>query len=77
MVLFNIENDIKAMYIEAELFPDGALAAHRVFHAKVPYAEERDYYGISWQVHGKIRYLAAAAQLFPDEAKQFELAFLP
>ena len=73
MEITHFDQDITAMYLEAKSFPEGVLAAHQALHAKVPYAEERGYYGISWLEDGKIRYLAAAAELAVGEAKQLEL----
>lgn len=73
MEINHCTNDIPVMYITAESFPNGALAAHQALHAKVPYAVERGYYGISWLEQGKIRYLAAAAELHVGEAKQLGL----
>lgn len=73
MEIIYFDQDIPAMYLPAESFPDGALAAHQALHAKVPYAEDRGYYGISWLEQGNIRYLAAAAELHAGEAKQLGL----
>lgn len=61
------------MYIEASAFPEGVLAAHQALHAKIPYSEQRGYFGISWMEDGKIRYLAAAGELNANEPAEYGL----
>ncbi len=61
------------MYTEADSFPEGALAAHQALHAKIPHSEQRGYYGISWMEAGRIRYLAAAAELNANESAEYGL----
>lgn len=73
MELTHFPQDTLAMYVEASSFPEGVLAAHQALHAKIPYSDERGYFGISWMEGGKIRYLAAAGELSADEPAEYGL----
>jgi hypothetical protein len=73
MELTQIPQNIQAMYVEASSFPEGVLAAHQSLHAKIPYSDERGYYGISWMEDGKTRYLAAAGELSENESAEYGL----
>jgi len=69
-----LENDITVFYVEADLFPNGILAAHQKLHALIPYSDKRKYFGISNpDKTGTIIYRAAAEELTEGEADKLNL----
>ena len=70
---FNIDKDIKTLFITATSFPEGVLSAHQKLHSILPSAQNRTFYGISWPEDGKIIYKAAAEELYKGEAEQLGL----
>jgi hypothetical protein len=73
MQIVRIEQDKTVVFIAAESFPAGVKSAHEKLHGNVAFSEERGYYGISWMEQGRIRYLAAADELYPEEAEKYGL----
>jgi hypothetical protein len=62
-----LDQDITAICMTAESFPDGVLAAHQKLHALVTYSPTRKYFGISYPGSmGKIMYLAAT-EIAPED----------
>nr|WP_294794672.1 transcriptional regulator [uncultured Mucilaginibacter sp.] len=69
-----LENDITGMYVTAESFPAGVLAAHQKLHSLIPFSTERKYFGISRpEGGGGIVYKAAAEVLESGEAEKLNL----
>jgi len=69
-----LEEDVHVFYIQADSFPDGALAAHQKLHTLIPYSDQRRYFGISNPDQtGTIIYRAAAEELMPNEAEKLRL----
>lgn len=74
MVNYHLVADIKAMYVEADSFPDGALKAHQQLHSMVQRTESRKYFGISYPDRdGNILYKAAAEEISAGEADELGL----
>lgn len=71
MEKYHLPDDITAMYITANSFPDGVLAAHQQLHGLVPREKlpERKYFGISFPIDGRIVYKAAAEEVKTGEAE--------
>lgn len=67
---FEIEKDIKVLFVTAKSFPDGIVDALENIHALVPYSIKRRYFGLSRpEGNGGIVYKAAAEELNPEEAE--------
>ena len=74
MEKFELDNDIKVVYVQATSFPEGIQAAFEQLESKLPSIDKRTFYGISWGgENGKIIYRAAATQLPDEDEKQFGL----
>ena len=71
METITLDNDITVFYINATSFPGGIMDAHEKLHALVPFSTDRRYFGISRPENGVIVYRAAAEEITPGEAKQF------
>ena len=68
MEKFKLENDITVMYLTADSFPDGIMAAHHTLHAIVP-SGDRLFFGVSYPDRtGNISYKAGAEQHSEQEA---------
>jgi hypothetical protein len=71
---FILGDDIKIMYIDASIFPDGIKKAHEQLHSILPKVEGRRLFGISApEQGGVIKYKAAAEEMFPGEARNLGL----
>ncbi len=69
-----LENGITVMYVTAESFPNGVLAAHQKLHSLIPFSTERKYFGLSRpEGDGGIVYKAAAEVLESGEAEKLNL----
>ncbi|WP_316847466.1 transcriptional regulator [Pedobacter psychrodurus] len=69
-----LNEDIKVMYVTAESFPDGVLAAHQKLHTMFPADEKRRYFGISMpNEECTIIYKAAVEEIADGEAEKFGL----
>lgn len=69
MERFVVEKDIPVMYVTADSFPDGIMAAHHTLHSIVT-ARDRIFYGVSFpNRNGVIIYKAGVEQLSEEEAK--------
>lgn len=74
METIHLANDITVMYIDADSFPDGVLAAHQKLHALIPHSTQRKYYGLSRPENGGgVVYKAAAELIEPGEAEKLNL----
>ncbi|RZK41811.1 MAG: transcriptional regulator [Pedobacter sp.] len=73
MEKFNLTEDIRVYYVNAESFPDGVLAAHQSLHALVPFSAERRYFGLSRMENGEIIYKAAADELTLGDLSEHNL----
>lgn len=71
METITIYNDIRVFYITAESFPNGVLTAHQKLHSLLPFTTNRKMFGISRPENGVIVYRAAAEEITPGEAEQF------
>jgi len=60
METFNLANDIKVVYVQADSFPNGIMAAHQKLHSLVPDIKHRRVFGISRPDGAGIIYKAAA-----------------
>ena len=67
---YTIDREIKVMYVTAGSFPDGVLEAHQQLHSKIPFSQERKYFGISFPEDGVIIYKAAAEEMYTGEAAE-------
>lgn len=78
MEIFTLDQDIPVLFVTANAFPEGIMAAHERLHAIVPYSENRRYFGVSRpeEPEGPIVYRAAAELLHPDETERFGLETL-
>jgi len=73
MERFILEKDIPVMYVTADSFPDGIMAAHHTLHAIVS-SRERIFFGISFPNRkGEIIYKAGVEQFSEEEAKRLGL----
>ncbi len=73
MERFVLEKDIPVMYVTADSFPDGIMAAHHTLHAIVT-ARNRMFYGISFPNRkGEIIYKAGVEQYSEKESKELGL----
>ncbi|MDF2457073.1 MAG: transcriptional regulator [Cytophagaceae bacterium] len=73
MERFVLENDIPVMYVTADSFPDGIMAAHHTLHAIVT-ARDRVFFGVSFpNKKGVISYKAGVEQFSEEEAKSLGL----
>jgi hypothetical protein len=74
METITIDKDIPVFYITATSFPAGIVEAHEKLHAFIPFTANRKYFGISRPENGgEIVYKAAAEELQPGEAKNWNL----
>jgi hypothetical protein len=71
METYQLDRDIEVFRLKASSFPDGVLAAHQTLHAKVPYSDKRNYFGISRPENGAIAYWAAAEELEKGELEKY------
>lgn len=71
---YNLDQDIRVMYITAVSFPEGICDAYKQLHALLP-SQERHFFGISRPEGGlkNIVYKAAAQQLNENEALEYGL----
>lgn len=76
MQTIKIEQDIPVYYIQAEIFPDGALAAFQKLHSIIDFPQQRRSFGISRPENGTIVYRAAAEAKGQEDFKSTELATL-
>jgi len=67
-----LDQSADLLCITATSFPEGIQRAHEELHARVPFSENRKYFGISRPENGTIVYRAAAEQLEPGEAEQYQ-----
>ena len=68
MEKFVLEKDIPVMYVTADSFPDGIMAAHHTLHAIVS-SRDRVFYGISFPDRsGEVIYKAGVEQFSEQEA---------
>jgi len=73
MERFIVSKDISVMYVAADSFPDGIMAAHHTLHAIVPF-RDRNFYGISFpNKKGVILYKAGVEKWSEEEAKSLAL----
>src|SRR5690348_12470625 len=69
-----INNDIQVVCIKTTSFPGGIGDAWQKLFSKIPNAEQRKLYGISYgSENGNIVYRAAAEELHGGEAEQLDL----
>ncbi|MDR3625311.1 MAG: DinB family protein [Ignavibacteriaceae bacterium] len=69
MEKYFLHNDINLICVTANSFPDGVLEAFKILKKKLPAAEERNLYGISYPGKNKeIVYKAAAEEAYKGEA---------
>jgi hypothetical protein len=74
METITLDHDIRVLYINAETFPAGVLAAHEQLHARIPPTSERRYFGLSRpEGNGNIIYKAAVESLHENENQTFQL----
>jgi len=72
-----LDNDIQVLFITASSFPQGIEQAHKELHARVPFSENRKYFGVSRpEDNGAIIYRAAAEELVPGEAEKYDCGTL-
>lgn len=72
MGIHTFNNDIQVMYVKADSFPNGVLAAHQKLHSNIPFSTDRKYFGISRPENGAgIQYKAGAEVLAPGEPEQY------
>ena len=64
---YTFDKDIAVYCVRATSFPEGILQSHQTLHSKMPYSDERKYFGISRPETGPIVYKAAASELTPGE----------
>jgi len=77
MLKIKIEQDILVYFIQAETFPDGALAAFQKLHSLIDFPQQRRSFGISRPENGIIVYRAAAeVKEQEDDLKSSELRTL-
>lgn len=67
METYTIKQDLKVFCIKAKSFPEGIRDVFEQLHILAPISENRTYYGISYPVRGKIKYSAAANELYEGE----------
>ena len=68
MERFVVEKDIPVMYVTADSFPDGIMAAHHILHA-IAAVKGRVFFGISFpNKKGEIIYKAGVEQFSEQEA---------
>ncbi|HCM76928.1 MAG TPA: transcriptional regulator [Cytophagales bacterium] len=67
MEVYTLKKDIHVYCITASSFPDGIKPAFDKLHEIAPIAENRTYYGISSPERGKIKYRAAANEIYDGE----------
>jgi hypothetical protein len=75
----NLEQDITAICVTAESFPEGVLAAHQKLHALVTYSPDRKYFGISYPVGPNQILYQAATEIAPEDdpdAMGFDVFFI-
>ena len=72
MKIINMAEDIKVFCVTATSFPEGILDAHEELHARVPFSEDRRYFGISRPEKGIIVYKAAAEELEKDQSENID-----
>lgn len=73
MEKFVIEKDIPVMYVTADSFPDGIMAAHHTIHA-IMTSPDRVFFGISFpDKNGVIAYKAGVERFSEEEALTLEL----
>ncbi|CAL1518993.1 hypothetical protein [Chitinophaga sp. MM2321] len=66
---YQLDHDIKTMYVTATSFPEGIMAAHEKLHSLIPSTKERRFFGISRPDRsGTIVYKAAVEVLNEEEA---------
>jgi predicted transcriptional regulator YdeE len=74
METFSLDSDIKVFYVTAASFPEGILDAHVQLHKLVPFAIDRNYFGLSRpEDNGGIIYRAAAEEKTPGETEKYHL----
>lgn len=74
MEKYEMDNDIKVMYVQASSFPSGIEAAYEELEKKLLSIDHRTFYGISQGGEkGNIVYKAAATQLPADNPGQLGL----
>lgn len=74
MQQYKLDKDLLLVYITADSFPDGVLAAHKKLHGLIPFSTQRKYFGISYpDANGAIIYKAAAEELTEGEAAEKDL----
>ena len=66
------KDDLTLLCERAASFPDGILEAHQKLHARIPFSEERAYFGVSRPENGSIVYRAAAQELNSGEAEKYD-----
>lgn len=72
METFSLNRDIEVFYVTAASFPEGILDAHAQLHKLVPFAIDRNYFGISRpEDNGDIIYRAAAEEKTRGEAEKY------
>ena len=71
--IINIEKEFEVLCVTVSSFPNGVKEAFDDLSNKIPSAEERTLYGISWQdQNGQIVYKAAISQLQKNEAEKYQ-----
>ncbi|MEZ4945940.1 MAG: transcriptional regulator [Cyclobacteriaceae bacterium] len=73
MEIYTFKKDIKVFCLKAKSFPEGIQDVFEKLHTIAPISENRTYYGISFPEKGKIKYSAAANELYEGELKQNEM----
>ncbi|WP_276134725.1 hypothetical protein [Polluticoccus soli] len=72
MQTYNLENDLKLFYIEAETFPSGVEAAFKNLEGLLPSTEGRTFYGLSnMNQQGGINYKAAVLEEYEGEGEKY------
>lgn len=72
MEKFNLKDDIPALYVKAESFPNGIKAAHEKLHQLLGDVKDRRFFGISNPENAKgIVYRAAVEEAYPGEAEKY------
>ena len=71
MEVITIKDDVRVLYVQAESFPAGVMAAFEKLKAMIPDSDRRTYYGLSRPEDGVIEYKAAVEERTPGEGKKY------
>ncbi len=75
MKKYELIKDIEVMYVPAQSFPEGILAAFEKLETKLASTGDRTFFGLSWpNKNGNIMYKAATDEKYSGEGKKYEPA---